>query len=323
VRRALVTAAATAAAVLAAPAAAQAEQVISMPGKFFDPARVSVLAGEPVSWRNTDLIEHDVAAADLFQTGRMDSGVQFDFAFSAPGEYDFRCTIHSFMAGHVSVAAVLLDAPDGPVLAGESLQLTGRAAAGTAQVRIERSLDSVSWADTGVAATPAADGAYSVMLPAVEGAAYRAAVPAGTSAVVMPQVAARVPVALHVARGHHRARVHVRTAPAGAGLLATLETYRRERFDWRAVGRPVRLDRAGRATFSVPAGLRARARVVLTAKRGGNPLITSTPVRLSDGRPTKSPIPLKPQPGGGHGGPAAPAGPATPGGEHEGDHPAP
>jgi plastocyanin len=319
VRRALLSTAAAAAALFAAPAAAQAEQVISMPGKYFDPARVTVLAGEPVSWKNTDLIEHDVAASGLFQTGRMDSGVSFAHAFAAPGEYAYRCTIHTFMAGNVSVAAVLLDAPEGAVLAGESLRLTGRAAAGTERVRIERSLDSVTWEDTGVAATPAEDGTYSALLPAAEGAAYRAAVPAGASAVVMPQVAARVPVALHVARGRHRSRVHVRTAPAGAGMLATLETYRRERFDWRPVGRPVRLDRTGRATFVVPARLRARARVVLFANPGGNPLITSRPVRLSDGRPTSSPIPLAPQAGGDQGAPAAPGAPA---GEHGGDHPA-
>jgi hypothetical protein len=145
------------------------------------------------------------------------------------------------------------------------------------------------------------------MVPAAAGTVFRAAVAAGTSGVVTPKVAARVPLAIHVARTKRHATVHVRTAAEGAGLYATLETYRRERFWWRPLGRPVRLDRRGNATIRVPVGLEARARIVLRAKRGDNALLTSRPVRLSDGRPTSSPIPEPPaEPeGGGHAMPGA------------------
>jgi hypothetical protein len=66
----------------------------------------------------------------------------------------------------------------------------------------------------------------------------------------------------------------------------------------------------------VPAGLRARARLVLTARAGGPALITSRPVRLRDGRPTRSPIPAGPLPAAGHDGTGGPGpGPgAAPGG---------
>ena len=50
-----------AAAALAAPAAARADsETISMPGKFFDPARSTVVAGDVVTWKNADFATHDV-----------------------------------------------------------------------------------------------------------------------------------------------------------------------------------------------------------------------------------------------------------------------
>jgi plastocyanin len=302
--------AATAAAVvlLGAPAAAHADQVITMPGKYFAPGRVTVLTGEPVTWRNADAVEHDVAAVPFFVTGRLGSGTSYTYAFSTPGNYAFRCTIHAFMSGSVTVAPVILEAPTGAVLAGQGLRLTGRAPAGTAHVAIERTLDGTVWQDTGATVVPDASGAFAATVPAAEGATYRAAVAGGTSAVVTPEVAARVPLAVRVARSRHHLAVHVRTGPQGAGLYAGLETYRRWHFVWRPIGKRVRIGRSGRTTFRVPVALRSRARVVLYGHRAGagTPLLISRPVRLSDGRPTFEPIPA-PMHDGTSGAPGAPA----------------
>ena len=61
VRRAAIVLATAAAALLVAPAAAQAgTETIAMPGKFFDPPRVTAVAGDVVTWRNTDFATHDV-----------------------------------------------------------------------------------------------------------------------------------------------------------------------------------------------------------------------------------------------------------------------
>jgi len=187
--------------------------------------------------------------------------------------------------------------------------------AGTAHVAIERTLDGTTWQDTGATVVPDAAGAFTATVPAAEGATYRAAVAAGTSAVVKPQVAARVPLAVRVARGRHHLAVHVRTGARGAGLYASLETYRRWHFVWRPVSERVRIGRSGRITFQVPVALRSRARVVLYGHRGhaAAALLTSRPVRLSDGRPTFEPIPAPPRDGmhGGHGAPAAPGAATT------------
>ena len=46
---------------LAAPAGARAETTtIAMPGKFFDPPRATMVAGDTVHFRNNDLVTHDV-----------------------------------------------------------------------------------------------------------------------------------------------------------------------------------------------------------------------------------------------------------------------
>jgi len=313
--RTLLPLAATAAAVavLGIPAAAQADQVITMPGKYFTPSRVTVLAGEPITWHNEDVSEHDVASVPAFVSGRLGSGASYTYAFPAPGNYAFRCTIHAFMAGTITVAPAILEAPTGAVLAGQGLRLTGRVPVGTAGVSIERTLDGTTWQNTGANVVPDDKGAFAAMVPAAEGAAYRAAVAGGTSAAVWPQVAARVPLAVHVARSRHHVAVQVRTGRAGAGLYATVETYRRWHFEWRPVAKPVRLGRDGGTTFRLPAALRSRARVVLYGQRGGNALLTSRPVRLSDGRPTFEPLPDPPADdmGGEHTAPGATDGTGT------------
>ena len=59
------------------PAAASAETAtIRMPGKFFDPSRSTVVAGDLVVFRNNDLVSHDVRIAG----GMFDSGLIVHFS---------------------------------------------------------------------------------------------------------------------------------------------------------------------------------------------------------------------------------------------------
>ena len=142
-RRALAVALA---ALLAAPAAAGADEVtVRMPGKFFEPPRLTTVAGDVLTFRNNDLVTHDVRIGG----GVFDSGPITRFTLVAggrpPGEYPFVCTLHAFMSGNLSVvAATLAGAPDG-VLAGEPLTLSGRAAAGVGALALERSVAGGDW----------------------------------------------------------------------------------------------------------------------------------------------------------------------------------
>jgi plastocyanin len=302
IRRALLAAAALA---LAAPGLAHAETTtILMPGKFFDPLRSTVVAGDLVVFRNSDISTHDVRiAGGLFDSGPLPRFGSWSQQFDQPGSYPFVCTLHAFMSGNLDVvAATLSAAPDG-VLAGEPLTLSGRAHAGTAAMAVERSVAGGEWTATGASATPAADGKFSAHVPAAEGASYRVATPAGPSQVVTPRVTAKIDVHIGVRKSRRRTTVDVHAMPAPRGFVATLELYSRWHYRWRS-RRTVKLDSHGAAAFRLPASRRTYARVTLRRERGGPALVRSGVVKVWNGRAAGDPDAIAPPAphGGGHGG---------------------
>ena len=301
-RRATIALASLAAA-LACPATAAADQVeITMPGKFFDPARSTAVAGDQVTFRNNDLVTHDVRiAGGLFDSGPIGRSSSWSQAFAQPGEYPFICTLHAFMSGNLSVVAATLSArPDG-VLAGEPITLSGRAPAGTSSVGVERSTPEGAWVALEDAAKPQADGTYSVRTPAVEGASYRVSSAAGASPPVTPRVTARVDLHVTLERSGRRALLHAHAMPAPAGMVATLELYARWRYRWRSTS-TVKLGKDGAAMFRLPRGLRTYARVALRRRARGPALVYSHVLRTSDGRTAPDPDSIMPPGGGHHGG---------------------
>jgi plastocyanin len=277
------------AALLAAPGAAHADALtITMPGKFFDPARTVAVAGDTVTWRNADLVTHDVrVAGGMFDSGPISRSFSWAQEFDQPGAYPFICTLHPFMSGNLDVvAATLSAAPDG-VLAGEPLTLSGRAPAGSSALGVVRTLGDGSTA-TVASTRPAADGTYSVQTPAVEGASYRISTPVGDSPSVTPNVTARLDAHLTVAHRKRRTVVMLHTMPAAGGWRATLELYARWHYRWRPY-KAVALDSEGMAEFSVPRARRTFARVALRRAKGGPVLVHSGVVRLSNGRAARDP----------------------------------
>jgi plastocyanin len=292
---------AIAAAALAAPAAAGADDVdVRMPGKFFEPARVTSVAGDRITFRNNDLATHDVRiAGGLFDSGPILRFTSWAQVVEQPGEYPFFCTLHAFMTGNLSVLAATLKAtPDG-VLAGEPLKLSGRTPAGTTQVGVERSTGGGAWEAAGTA-TAEPDGTFSTTTPAVEGASYRVATAVGTSPQVTPRVTARVDLHVALHRGKRRLTLNAHAMPAPAGMVATLELYARWHYRWRA-HRTVRLDADGGASFRLPSSLRTYARVSLRRRARGPALVQSHVLRTSDGRTAPDPDTIAP-PGPGHDG---------------------
>ena len=290
-------------ALCAAPATAGADQLdVRMPGKYFEPASVTSVAGDRVAFRNDDLVTHDVRiGGGVFDSGPILRFTSWGQAVEQPGEYPFVCTLHPFMSGSLSVvAATLAAAPDG-VLAGEPLTLSGRTRAGTAQVGVERSAPDGGWVAAGAVATSAPDGTFSTTTPAVEGAAYRVTTPAGASRAVTPRVTARVDLHLALQRGKRRLTVRAHAMPAPAGMVATLELYARWRYRWRA-HRTVRLEHDGSAAFRLPASTRTYVRVSLRRRARGPALIVSHVVRTSDGRMAPDPDTIAPPGSGGHDG---------------------
>jgi plastocyanin len=78
---------------------------VSMADIAFDPAEVTVSAGDTVTWTNDDSVGHDVTA-DSFSSGEpgaMASGDTFEHTFEEAGSFDYVCTVHPGMEGTVVV----------------------------------------------------------------------------------------------------------------------------------------------------------------------------------------------------------------------------
>lgn len=299
-RAALATALAAGALATATGAAAAAETEIVMPGKYFRPARLQIVAGDRVVFRNADIATHDVRVpAGPFDSGPLGRIGRWGQAFEVAGSYPYLCTLHPFMSGTLDVVNATIAASPAGVIAGEPLTLAGRAPAGTAEVGLVR-VDADGTVHALPGAAPAADGAYALATPAVEGARYRVTTPRGDSLEVAPQVSARVETHLTLRHRGGTLRLQAHTAPAAHGLLATLELYDRWHYRWRA-RRTMRLDAHGMATFTLSSRVRTRARVALRRARGAVALVHSGVVRTRDGRPALDPDLIVPEHGGVHG----------------------
>ena len=70
----------------------------------FDPATVTIGAGESVTWTNQDSMNHTVVADNgEFESGGLAGGAAFSFTFDTAGTYAYHCGIHPSMTGEVIV----------------------------------------------------------------------------------------------------------------------------------------------------------------------------------------------------------------------------
>jgi plastocyanin len=83
---------------------------VGMQNIQFDPAEVTVNAGETVTWTNDEAVAHDVDGSgpggdfSSGPEGGMNEGDEFVFTFDEPGTYDYVCRVHApGMAGTVTV----------------------------------------------------------------------------------------------------------------------------------------------------------------------------------------------------------------------------
>ena len=98
----------TIAAVLLAWAAvawgAAATKAVSIKGMKYNPASISIKAGDTVAWKNDDDRDHTVVADDgSFKSEKIGSGESFSHTFSKAGKYAYSCSYHPRMKGTVVV----------------------------------------------------------------------------------------------------------------------------------------------------------------------------------------------------------------------------
>jgi amicyanin len=73
----------------------------------FDPPVLTVKAGASVTFTNRDDIPHTVVATNkAFRSRPLDTGDKFSFTFTAPGTYDYFCSLHPHMKAQIVVEPV-------------------------------------------------------------------------------------------------------------------------------------------------------------------------------------------------------------------------
>jgi plastocyanin len=254
-RRALVVAGLLAGMLATAAVSADAPiRTVTMPGKLYDPAKLDVLVGTTVTWKNDDAINHTVTAdGDAFSSGYVPPGGSFSFSFAREGRYTFHCSIHKFMRGEVDVFGLVLAGPEGPVSSGQRIVFAGLAPPGTTEVVLRGAGDGIT-----VRARP--DGSFAARLAVVEPTVFRAVAGQLSS----PRV--RVLVKPLVTAAQSGRVINVSARPGRPGASALLQAYDRERFDWVVVARD-KLDAGSRASFPVEPRL-GRVRVLVRGSKG-------------------------------------------------------
>jgi plastocyanin len=77
---------------------------VSIPGRSFSPASVTIAVGGTVRWTNSDRDSHTVTAdSGSFDSGILAAGGTFSHTFSAAGTFAYHCEIHPDMRGTVIV----------------------------------------------------------------------------------------------------------------------------------------------------------------------------------------------------------------------------
>ena len=77
---------------------------VDITAKGFQPARISIRAGDSVTWSNGDARDHTVTASNgSFASGNIKSGGRFSFRFTKRGTYPYACSLHPRVKGTVVV----------------------------------------------------------------------------------------------------------------------------------------------------------------------------------------------------------------------------
>lgn len=80
------------------------ERTVRIDNFTFAPERLTVRAGDRVTWTNEDDIPHAVAASERrFKSPVLDTDESFSFTFDRPGVYEYFCSLHPHMKATVVV----------------------------------------------------------------------------------------------------------------------------------------------------------------------------------------------------------------------------
>ena len=104
-------------------AMAAGDPTVTIANFAFQPATLTVTAGDTVTWNNTDAVSHtSTSDTGVWDSKPIPSGGTFSFRFDTPGTFTYHCAIHPQMHGTIVVLAAGQEptATDGRRLSGES-----------------------------------------------------------------------------------------------------------------------------------------------------------------------------------------------------------
>ncbi len=95
----------TAGALLVSATMAQAaDHVVTITGFAFEPANLTIAAGDSVTFVNRDNAPHTATASNgAFDTGRLSNNGQTALTFSSAGTFDYFCEFHPGMTAQIVV----------------------------------------------------------------------------------------------------------------------------------------------------------------------------------------------------------------------------
>ncbi len=86
---------------------ARAEDIkIDIKDYMFSPNKVTVTPGTKITWVNHDDVPHTIADKNKrFRSSALDTDESYSYTFTAPGTYEYFCTLHPQMLATIIVAA--------------------------------------------------------------------------------------------------------------------------------------------------------------------------------------------------------------------------
>ena len=91
-------------AIFALLGAAPSPHVVHVKDFAFQPATLTISAGQRVTFQNDDDEAHTVTATDKsFDSAGLDSGQSWTHTFERPGTYTYFCALHPYMKGKIVV----------------------------------------------------------------------------------------------------------------------------------------------------------------------------------------------------------------------------
>jgi plastocyanin len=88
----------------AAVPAQPVSHTITMENMQFQPARLTVKAGDSVVWINKDLFPHTATSKpEAFDSGQIAAGASWTFRTATAGEFPYVCSLHPTMEGTLRV----------------------------------------------------------------------------------------------------------------------------------------------------------------------------------------------------------------------------